>query len=124
MPTSSSSESRLSDTAVRAAVIRLSRPDGDGGAVIERAAILAEGTPAAAIEAWIVLHGGVPELPTLAMPVPGLYGRRPERPMIDGARPPRRYVLPATALHPGADTKHRGEADATPGPEDAALQRS
>ena len=58
----STRDTRLSDGAVRAAVIRLSRPDGEGGAVIERAAILAEGVPAAAIEAWIVDHGGEPRV--------------------------------------------------------------
>ena len=95
-----SSETRLSEGAVRAAVIRLSRPDGDGGVVVERAAILAEGTPAAAIEAWIIAHGGEAEVLTLAAPAPGLYGGRPERPTLGGRRPPRRYVLPVTALDP------------------------
>ena len=66
----STRDTRLSDGAVRAAVIRLSRPDGEGGAVIERAAILAEGVPAAAIEAWIVDHGGEPP------------GRRSEHPRL------------------------------------------
>ncbi|HEX6026664.1 MAG TPA: hypothetical protein VFZ00_31995 [Solirubrobacter sp.] len=99
MPARGSAEKRLSEGAVRAAVIRLSRPDGDGGAVVERAAILAEGTPAAAIEAWIIEHGGEAEVPPRAAPAPGLYGLRPDRPTIAaGERPPRRYVLPVTAL--------------------------
>ena len=95
MPASSSSDTREADAEVRAAVIRLSRPDGDGGAVIERAAILAEGTPAAAIEAWIIDHGGQPEAPLIAAAAPGLYGLRPDRPTFGGQRQPRRYVMPA-----------------------------
>ena len=98
MPASSSSDTREADAEVRAAVIRLSRPDGDGGAVIERAAILAEGTPAAAIEAWIIDHGGQPEVPIIAAAAPGLYGLRPDRPTFGGQRQPRRYVMPETAL--------------------------
>jgi hypothetical protein len=98
MPASSSSDARQSDGAIRAAVIRLSRLDGDGGAVIERAAIVAEGVPAAAIEAWIVAHGGEPEAPLITAARPGLYGLRPDGRQVADARPPRRYVLPADAL--------------------------
>jgi hypothetical protein len=99
MPASTSSEdARHSDSAVRAAVIRLSRLDGDGGAVIERAAIVAEGAPAAAIEAWVVAHGGEPEAPLIAGPRLGLYALRSDGRQLGTARPPRRYVLPAEAL--------------------------
>jgi hypothetical protein len=94
----SSPDTRHSEGEVRAAVIRLSRPDGEGGAVIERAAILAEGTPAAAIEAWVISHGGEPEVPTFSASAPGLYGLHGERHPIGGARTPQRYVFPATAL--------------------------
>ena len=96
----STRHTRHSEGAVRAAVIRLSRPDGEGGAVIERAAILAEGTPAAAIEAWIVDHGGEPEVPTTAAPAPGLYGLRTARTTFGDRRAPQRYVLPARELEP------------------------
>src|SRR5215211_7911950 len=44
------------DDAIRAVVVRLSRPHASGGDVIERAAILAEGGDAAAIVAWIIAH--------------------------------------------------------------------
>jgi hypothetical protein len=98
MPGSSSREMRDSEGAVRAAVIRLSRPDGEGGAVIERAAIVAEGAPAAAIEAWIIEHGGQPEAPMMAAHAPGLYGLRPDAATTVSRRAPRRYVLPAAAL--------------------------
>ena len=98
MPTTSSREMRESEGAVRAAVIRLSRPDGEGGAVIERAAIIAEGATAAAIEAWIIDHGGQAEAPTSGAPAPGLYRLRPEGPTSARRRTPRRYALPAAAL--------------------------
>jgi hypothetical protein len=99
MPASSSLDARHSEGAIRATVIRLSRLDGDGGAVIERAAIVAEGTPAAAIEAWILAHGGEPEAPLIAAASPGLYGLRPDGRSSSGdARTPRRYVLPTEAL--------------------------
>ena len=92
------SEGPQAEGAIRATVTRLARPDGDGGAVIERAAIVAEGEPAVAIEAWIVAHGGQPEVPLLSRPRPGLYGQRHEGVVQHAARPPRRYVLPATEL--------------------------
>jgi hypothetical protein len=105
MPTSKSPEARLTDAAVHAAVIRLARPDGAGGAVIERAAIVAEGTPAAAIEAWVIAHGGEPEALTSAIHAPGVHGSRRDGTRIADRRPPRRYVLPAAALvaRPGGD---------------------
>jgi hypothetical protein len=98
MPASTPRDASETDNAIRATVIRLSRPDGDGGAVIERAAIVAEGTPAAEIEAWILAHGGEPEAPVIAAPRPGLYGLRPDAEPNARARAPRRYVLPARAL--------------------------
>ena len=97
MPASSSRDTRP-DGAVRATVIRLCRPDGYSGAVIERAAIIAEGTRAAEIEEWILMHGGEPEAPVIAAARPGLYALRPGNEAVTRARPPRRYVLPAEAL--------------------------
>jgi hypothetical protein len=85
------------DGAIRATVMRLARPDGYGAAVVERAAIVAEGLPAAEIERWIVAHGGEPEAPLIATR-PGRYGLRPDESRLIGARPPRRYVLPADVL--------------------------
>ena len=100
MPASTFSETREDAEALRAVVARLARPNGDGGVVIERAAIVAEGGHAADIERWIVAHGGEPEVPLLAPPRPGLYGPRNETGRRFDARPPRRYVLPTTALEP------------------------
>jgi hypothetical protein len=98
MPASTSSDASDTAAAVRTIVARLARPDGDGGVVIERAAIVAEGRRSAEIEEWIVSHGGEPEAPLLAPPRPGLYGPRNESGSRFDARPPRRYVLPVTAL--------------------------
>jgi hypothetical protein len=98
MPATNSEDPRDTEQAIRAVVARLARPDGDGGAVIERAAIIAEGAPAAAIEAWVLAHGGEPEAPLLATPRPGLYALRPGGRLSTGTRPPRRYVLPSDAL--------------------------
>jgi hypothetical protein len=97
MPANSSRDARQADEGIRAAVIRLCRPDGYGGAVIERAAIVAEGAPAGAIEEWILAHGGEPEAPVIAVRS-GLYGLRPDAAPLTRARAPRRYVLPAEAL--------------------------
>jgi hypothetical protein len=95
MPASSPHDARHSEGEVRAAVLRLSRPCGDDGAVIERAAILAEGTPSAAIEAWVIDHGGLPEAAPPDAPAPGLFGVRS---VTGGTSAPRRYVMPAAAL--------------------------
>ena len=85
------------DDAIRAVVVRLSRPHASGGKVIERAAILAEGAHATAIIRWITDHAGQPEGPA---PVTGrgLHGARvDERRSVQGGTP-LRYVLPARAL--------------------------
>ncbi len=56
----------LDDAAIRGVVDRLARPDGAGGRVIERAAILAAGSDSAAILARIEAHDGRPEAVTPA----------------------------------------------------------
>jgi hypothetical protein len=81
------------DTAVRELVTRLSRPSRGGGHVIERAAMLAEGSDFRDIEAWVLEHGGQGE--TVAAPIGGgLFDRATTRP----TPPPSRYLLPAGAL--------------------------
>src|SRR4051812_46719366 len=99
MPATDPHDARQGEGAIRATVIRLARPQRNGDAVIERSAIMAEGTPAAAIEAWIVAHGGEPET---ARPAPrglGLYGdAHSGRATAVVDRAPRRYVLPASAF--------------------------
>ena len=81
------------DDAIRALVIRLSRPDRSGGRVIERAAVLASGANLEAVMRWIDAHDGKPETIPSAAPRHGLYGSA-----VGAPRTPQRYVLPAGAL--------------------------
>jgi hypothetical protein len=87
----------VDDNVIRSLVTRLSRPHPSGGTVIERAAILAEGADFDAVMAWIVAHGGEPEL-TAPKPVrSGLHGAR--RHDSGGSEPrPSRFLLPPGAL--------------------------
>ena len=87
------------DDEIRAVVTRLARPHRSGGAVIERAAILAEPGDSRAIFDWITAHAGEPEAVAPAAPPKGLYGSG-----FGGAvtkpRGPARYILPAGTLTP------------------------
>jgi len=83
------------DDAIRGLVTRLARPGPGGRRVIERAAIMAEGSRAPAILDWLAAASWVPEdLPVEASST-GLHGLRGEsergrtRPQV-----PRRYVSP------------------------------
>jgi hypothetical protein len=82
------------DAALGAVVSRLARPHRSGGHVVERAALMADGTDFAALLGWIESHDGVPEaLPPSAPGArsAGLFGdRRPQHPL--------RFVLPPTAF--------------------------
>jgi hypothetical protein len=80
------------DQAIRALVTRLARPSRSGEAVIESAAIRAEGADSHAIVRWILAHGGQPEASAPQAPARGLHGGR------SSSEPPRRYVLPAGTL--------------------------
>jgi hypothetical protein len=84
------------DDATRAVVTRLSRRHSSGGTVIERAAILAEGTDSARVVAWVVAHGGQPEAAAVTL-TRGLHSPRLDGP-TGAVRAPLRYVLPAGAL--------------------------
>ena len=86
------------DDAIRAVVVRLSRPHASGGDVIERAAILAEGGDAAAIVAWIIAHAGEAEAIVPRAPSRGLHGARLGADPAATRGVPRRYVLPVGAL--------------------------
>src|SRR4051794_5632105 len=86
-----SSDQRRSEDAIRALVLRLSRPHRSGGAVIERAAILAEGGDSAAILECIAAHAGEPEPAAPAAPTRGLYGSG-FRGVVPAPRGPARYV--------------------------------
>jgi hypothetical protein len=100
MPASTPSKAPHDAGTVRAVVARLARPDGDGGVVIERAAIMAEGRMAGEVETWIVENGGRPEATTSAPTGGGgLHGARTEGiKQALNAGHPRRYVLPSSAL--------------------------
>ena len=86
----------MDDAAIADLVARLARPHPSGGKVIERAAILAEGSSAAAIIDWIVSRAGQGEL-AAARRAGGLHGGRSAGTgRTDG--PPLRYILPAGLL--------------------------
>jgi len=86
------------DDAIRAVVVRLSRPHSSGGSVIERAAIVAEGADSAAIVAWIIAHAGQPESVAPKASTRGLHGGGLSGARVATSDPPRRYVLPVGAL--------------------------
>jgi alkylation response protein AidB-like acyl-CoA dehydrogenase len=83
------------DDAIRAIVSRLARRHASGGVVIERAAILAEGTDCAAVVAWIAAHDGKPEEVVASTAPRGLHSARLSGSMGSAPRAPLRYILPA-----------------------------
>lgn len=88
----------IDDQGIRDVVTRLSRRDQSGGAVVERAAILAEGAASQSILAWIVAHDGRPEAPATESANGGLHGGRLGGSRRTDASEPRRYVFPPGAL--------------------------
>ena len=88
--------SGVDDDAIRVLVKRLARPHPSGGTVIERAAVIAEGTGSDEVLTWIVAHGGKPEAAVKATTSRGIHGLRYEA--DPGSRPAARFVLPAGAL--------------------------
>jgi hypothetical protein len=88
----------MNDDAILALVTRLARPHSSGGAVIERAAILAEGGDFASVMAWIEDHDGHPEPTAAAVATRGLHGSAISSGGGGRVRPPLRYVLPAGTL--------------------------
>jgi hypothetical protein len=88
----------MDDDVILTLVRRLARPHASGGAVIERAAILAEGSDSASVIAWIAEHGGEPEARLVSGSTHGLHGSRLNNPGGEQRRPPLRYVLPAGTL--------------------------
>jgi hypothetical protein len=91
--------SQIADDEIRAVVARLSRPDRSGGRVIERAAIMAEGTKSTAILDWLADAAWVPEeLPdaTAHRGASGLHGMGREAERGRARLPvPRRYLSPS-----------------------------
>ncbi len=84
---------------IRDTVARLARRHPSGGQVIERAAILAEGTDSSSILAWVIAHDGQPESLPAAMAGGGLHGGRMTSSVVArNAATPQRYVLPPGQL--------------------------
>lgn len=88
----------MDDDAIRCLVTRLSRPHPSGGAVIERAAILAAGTGASAVLTWITAHAGEPEELAPATLGRGLHSPRLATSGGADSRTPLRYVFPPGTL--------------------------
>ena len=88
----------MDDDPIFALVKRLARPHASGGAVIERAAILAEGADFASVMAWIADHDGQPEASVAAGLTHGLHGSRFKNSGTEQRTTPLRYVLPAGTL--------------------------
>lgn len=83
--------------AIRDRVARLSRPAPGGRRVIERAAIVAEGTGAAVIFDWLAAASWEPEdvpASSSGSAGSGLHGMRRESGRGNPPRAPRRYVSP------------------------------
>lgn len=88
----------MDDDAIRVLVKRLARSHPSGGTVIERAAIMAEGTGSADVMAWVVAHGGTPEATAKAADTRGIHGWRLGAITEPDARKASRFVLPVGAL--------------------------
>jgi hypothetical protein len=88
----------VDDAEISAVVARLARPHASGGAVIERATILAEGADFSAVMEWITAHGGKPETTLSTAPRRGLHGSRLDDSGETESRTALRFVLPAGAL--------------------------
>jgi hypothetical protein len=82
------------DEALRVLVTRLARPHRSGGRAIERASLLSSGADFDAAIAWILAHGGKPELPAPPRSAGGLHSAN----QPSAAPAPLRFVLPAGAL--------------------------
>jgi hypothetical protein len=80
---------------IGAVVRRLSRPHASGGMVIERSAILAEGSDSAAILSWISDHDGVADSTVAPSRSSGLHGTRENVGVGQHVSSARRFVLPA-----------------------------
>jgi hypothetical protein len=89
----------IDDGAIRAIVLRLARRTASGGHAIEHAAIRAEGSHCADIEAWIVRQGGEPQADAATAPRGfGLHAERDHVRSSPAGAAPARYVLPARSL--------------------------
>ncbi|QEC49316.1 hypothetical protein FSW04_18185 [Baekduia soli] len=88
----------MDDEAIRTLVRRLSRPHPEGGKVIERAAVLAAGTDANEVLAWITANAGEPEAQGAVSAGRGLHSARVDQSRTAANRAPLRYVFPPGTL--------------------------
>ncbi len=89
----------MEDDAIKTLVCRLARAHPSGGTIIERAAIVAEGSGSDEVMTWILAHGGTPEAVVAQTSTRrGLHGLRTDAVGAAEARSPARFVLPAGAL--------------------------
>lgn len=88
----------MDDDAIKVLVTRLARAHPSGGTVVERAAIMAEGTGSADVMAWVIAHGGTPEAAVKTAAPRGIHGRQLGAISAPDARKAARFVLPAGAL--------------------------
>ena len=84
----------LNEDALRGLVTRLARPHRSGGRAIECASLLSSGSDFSAAIAWIVAHGGEPELAAASRSSGGLHSARHGTVSSE----PLRYVLPRGSL--------------------------
>jgi hypothetical protein len=88
----------MDDVQIKSLMVRLSRPHPSGGVVIERAAILADGSDYPAIMDWIAAHAGKPDTLVAATRSRGLHGARLNSAGRTTPQTPQRFVLPTDAL--------------------------
>jgi hypothetical protein len=100
----------IEETTIRAILVRLARPSASGTHTVERAAILAEGSDCAEIEAWILREGGEPCGDAAVPRGRGLYAERANARSASPNAAPSRYVLPASALDVRPSVKAAMEA--------------
>jgi hypothetical protein len=90
----------VDDDAIRLLLNRLARAHPSGGTVIERAAIVAEGTGSEEVLTWMIAHGAEPEAPVATPARRGLHGSDLHARGGSGRSVPSRYILPPGVLDP------------------------
>ena len=88
----------MDDDEIRVLVRRLARPHPSGGTVVERAAIVAEGTGSDEVLSWLLDHGAQPEATVVERASHGLHGMDRRSTSASKQPPPSRYILPAGAF--------------------------
>ena len=84
----------MEESAIEEIVKRLARPHRNGGHVVERVAILAEGADFDAVMRWILDRDGVAETAKAREAPRGIHASRYHDTEGDAAPPPARFILP------------------------------